>query len=91
MTPDRARTLETLARGCDLLLAEASFVEGGDNPTHVHMTGKQAALTATAAGVSRLVLTHIPPWHSRDAVLAEAAPHFSGDLSVALPGETYDV
>ncbi len=84
-------TLEALAKDCDLLLAEASFVEGDDNPMHVHLTGKQAALIATAAGAQRLVLTHIPPWHSREAVLAEAAPYFPGELSVALPGETYDV
>jgi ribonuclease BN (tRNA processing enzyme) len=83
--------LEQLAKDCDLLLAEASFLEGPDNPPHLHLTGKQTALIAEAAGARRLVLTHIPPWHSRDAVLDEAAGHFGGDVSLATPGTTYEV
>ncbi|MGI8577929.1 MAG: MBL fold metallo-hydrolase [Nocardioidaceae bacterium] len=81
--------LEELAEDCDLLLAEASFMEGGDNPSNLHLTGKQAALAANRAGAGRLVLTHIPPWHDREAVLREAIPHFPGDTSLALPGATY--
>ncbi|MBA2697933.1 MAG: MBL fold metallo-hydrolase [Nocardioidaceae bacterium] len=84
-------SLNELAKDCDLLLAEASFLEGPDNPPHLHLTGKQTALIAEAAGAGRLVLTHIPPWHSRDAVLAEAGPHFGGDVSLAAPGTTYEV
>ncbi len=83
--------LGRLAEECDLLLAEASFVEGADNPPHLHLTGKQAAVVAETAGAQRLVLTHIPPWHSPQAVLEEAAPHFAGHLSLASPGATYDV
>jgi len=83
--------LERLAKDCDLLLAEASFVEGTDNPPHLHLTGKQTALVAESAGAGRLVLTHIPPWHRREQVLAEAAPHFRGDVSLASAGTTYDI
>lgn len=84
-------SLEQLAKGCDLLLAEASFVEGEDNPPHVHMTAQQTAATADRAGVGRLLLTHIPPWYSRAAVLAAAQPHFRGDTDLALPDRSYDV
>lgn len=83
--------LEQLASGCDLLLAEASFLDGVDNPPHLHLTGKQTACIAEAAGARHLVLTHIPPWHARDAVLAEATPHFGGHLSLASAGTTYDI
>jgi len=80
-----------LAKGADLLLAEASFLEGGVNPPNVHMTGREAALAATDAGVGRLVITHVPPWYTRDVVFAEARPHFTGQASMATPGATYEV
>lgn len=83
--------LDELAKDCDLLLAEASFVEGGDNPDALHLTGQQAAVAAERAGVGRLVLTHIPAWHDPELVLAEAAPHYSGDTSLASPAAVYDV
>jgi ribonuclease BN (tRNA processing enzyme) len=55
------------------------------------MTGKEAATVAERARVGRLVLTHIPPWHSPGAVLAEAAPHFSGETALARCGATFVV
>lgn len=84
-------SLDEVAKDCDLLLAEASFVDGDDNPDSLHMTGRDAAETAERAGVGRLVLTHIPAWYSPERVLAEARPHFSGDTALAFPGAVYDV
>lgn len=84
-------SLTAAAQGADLLLAEAAFLASADNPPDVHLTGLDCAAIATAAGVDRLVLTHIPPWHSRDVVLAEASSAFSGELGVAVVGATYDV
>ncbi|MGH3472111.1 MAG: MBL fold metallo-hydrolase, partial [Nocardioidaceae bacterium] len=83
--------LDALAQGCDLLLAEASFLEGDDNPPRLHMTGRQAAELAERSRAAQLVLTHVPPWHNRAQVLAEASPHFRGDISLALPGAAYKV
>ncbi|MEJ7742649.1 MAG: MBL fold metallo-hydrolase [Nocardioidaceae bacterium] len=83
--------LEALAGGCDLLLAEAAFLERPGNPEHLHLTGRQAAETASRAGAGRLVLTHVPPWYSPADVLAEASPHFEGDIELAAPGNQYDV
>jgi ribonuclease BN (tRNA processing enzyme) len=83
--------LVEVAKDCDLLLAEASFLERSDNPHRLHMTGPDAASTAERAGAGRLVLTHIPAWHDREEVLAEARPHFSGDTSLASAGAVYDV
>jgi ribonuclease BN (tRNA processing enzyme) len=74
------------------LLAESSFVEGGrHNPMDMHLTGRQAALTAERAGVGQLVLTHIPPWHDREVVRSEAVPHFAGPVSLAVTGASYDL
>lgn len=83
--------LVAIARGADVLLAEASFLEGADNPEHLHLTGPEAATIATRAGVERLVLTHVPPWYDREKILAEAAPHFAGPLDVARPGLTLTI
>jgi ribonuclease BN (tRNA processing enzyme) len=83
--------LDEIADGCDLLLAEASFVEGGDNPEHLHLTGADAGRVADKAGVGRLVLTHVPPWHDPQVALSEARAHYPGDVEVAAPGAGYDV
>jgi ribonuclease BN (tRNA processing enzyme) len=83
--------IETFGRGCDLMLSEASFVETVVNPENLHMTGKEAAELTAAAGVPRLVLTHIPPWYSPDVVYAEARPHFDGELLLAEPGAVYEI
>ncbi len=83
--------LVELAEGCDLLLAEAAFREREGNPAHLHMTGKEAAQTAERAGAGRLVLTHIPPWYSPADILAEATPHFSGEVTLAAAGDAYEV
>ena len=83
--------LVDLARGTDLLLAEASFREGEENPEGLHMTGKEAAETAVRAGAGRLVLTHIPPWYDPKVALDEARPVFDGPLDLARSGATYDV
>lgn len=78
------------ARGADLLLAEASFEEGADNPPDLHLTGRDCAALANAADAPRLVLTHIPPWHDPEVVLAEARADYDGDLSLARAGDVHD-
>ncbi len=86
------RGLDEIAKGCDLLLAEASFLETEpDNPPGLHLTGREAADAAQRAGVGRLVLTHIPPWYDADVVMAEATPHFDGPMSLARRGASYDI
>jgi ribonuclease BN (tRNA processing enzyme) len=80
-----------LARDADLLLCESAFREGADNQKDVHLTGKQAAEHAAKAGVGALMITHIPPWHDHDRVLAEARPHFDGPITLARRGERHRV
>jgi ribonuclease BN (tRNA processing enzyme) len=81
--------LVDLAADSDVLLCEAAFVEGGHNPSDLHLTGKQAGAAAAEAGVSRLVLTHIPPWHDPQVVEAEAREAYAGPLALAVTGATY--
>ena len=83
--------LERAAEGADLLLAEASFVELQDNPPGLHLTGRQAGEAAKRAGVKRLVLTHIPPWHNRQTSLDEAHEVYDGPIHVAETGQVYEV
>jgi ribonuclease BN (tRNA processing enzyme) len=83
--------LVELARGAQLMLCEASFAEGPDNPPALHLTGRQAGEHATQAGVGKLVLTHVPPWQDPQQILAEARPAFAGALELAVPGAAYEV
>ena len=80
-----------LAAGSDLLLCEAA--RPGDEsayPPGLHLTGAQAGEHAATAGVSRLLLTHIPPWVDADAQLADARTIFAA-AELAEPGATYDI
>ncbi|HET9648788.1 MAG TPA: MBL fold metallo-hydrolase [Microlunatus sp.] len=78
--------LTELARGADLLLAEAGFLDAPDNPPGIHLSGRDAAQIAAAAGVRRLVLTHIPAWNEPERVLAEARAAFKGPIDLAASG-----
>jgi ribonuclease BN (tRNA processing enzyme) len=80
-----------LAHSVDLLLVESSFLDQPGNPDGMHLSGAQAAAIGQAAGVAAVVLTHIPPWYEPDRVLAEAAPHFDGPISLAKPGAVWEV
>lgn len=80
-----------LADRADLLLAEASFVEGGLNPPDLHLTGREAGVMAQRAGAGRLVVTHVPPWHDPQLAVAEARGTFDGPVELARAGATFDV
>ncbi len=86
---DSCSNLIELARGADLFLSEASFVEGRDENRGVHLTGKRAGEAATEADVRRLVLTHIPVWTDTDTVLKEARQAYLGPVEAAQAGATY--
>ncbi|HQR80429.1 MAG TPA: MBL fold metallo-hydrolase [Actinomycetota bacterium] len=83
--------LVDLARGADLALFEASFVEHPDNPADLHLTGAEAADHAARAGVGRLVLTHLVAWNDNEQVRAEAAAAYDGELLLASSGLQVEV
>jgi ribonuclease BN (tRNA processing enzyme) len=88
--------LVELARGADVLLCEASWphvVPGRytEPPAGLHLSGRQAGEHAAAAGVGRLLLTHVPVWCDPAAVLAEARETFDGPVELVAPDATYAV
>ncbi len=69
--------LTDLARGADLLLAEATLSGADYDPSHaIHLTPTLAAELAAKAGAGRLLLTHIWPHYDRQAMLDEARQLF---------------
>ena len=78
--------LVRLAEGVDLLLCEASFLEGENIRPNLHLTARQAAAHAARAGAGQLLLTHLVPWNDRDRTLAEASETYRGPLSLATSG-----
>jgi len=81
--------LTELCRGADLLICEATYVGHVKVEPGVHMWAREAGELAQAAGVGRLVLTHI--WGSfdpQDAVI-EASDAFDGPIEAATEGKTY--
>ena len=79
------------ARDADLFLCEASFLEGGENPPDLHLTGLEAGQAATAAGARRLLITHVPPWFDAQETLREAVSAYSGKAELAMAGTSYNV
>ncbi|NLN07482.1 MAG: MBL fold metallo-hydrolase [Firmicutes bacterium] len=79
------------AAGADLFLCEANYLRsdlesGGKN----HLAAFQAAGTARAAGVKRLVLTHHHPERNPKDALQEAGAIFPR-VELAYPGSSYEL
>jgi ribonuclease Z len=75
-----------LADGADLLVIESTFLDEDADlaTTYGHLTASQAARVAAESGVRTLVLTHFSQRYPEpERFVAEANPHFTGDLVVA--------
>jgi ribonuclease Z len=75
-----------LAEGVDMLVIESTFLdEDAAMAVQVgHLTASQAAMVAQQSGVRMLVLTHFSQRYADSArFLAEARPHFGGEIIVA--------
>jgi ribonuclease BN (tRNA processing enzyme) len=87
-----AAPLEELTAGADVLLAEASWTDAEDRPRDLHLSGRQAGRLARAAGVGRLLVTHVPPWTDQDAVLGEAREEFGAEVTeLVVKGASFDI
>ncbi|MCU1623406.1 MAG: beta-lactamase domain protein [Frankiales bacterium] len=80
-----------LARDADLFLCEASWPSSPAPPEGIHLTGREAGEHAAAAGVRKLLLTHLMPFHDPMAMLNEAKETYDGELELAHVGTTYEV
>jgi ribonuclease BN (tRNA processing enzyme) len=88
---DSCDNLTPLMAGADLVLADSAFVDGRDEVRGVHLTGSRAAqAAATAGGVKRLVLTHLPAWNDAEVCRAQAES-FWPDVEVARPDDVYEL
>ena len=76
----------SLGDGIDLAMCDASHGSEHEDEGIPHMSARQAARAAAAAGVGRLVLTHLAPGCDPGAQLAEASEVFAGEVEVARPG-----
>lgn len=79
------------ARGADLLLSEAAFIEGGPDVRGLHLTGRRAGELASAAGSRHLVLTHLQPWTPQSTVRSEALTAYDGPVDLAEPGAVWEL
>ena len=84
--------LVDLARGADLLLAEASSVdEVGNDMSGLLSSAGQRGDDARVADVAMLVLTHLLPGEDRAAARDRASARFAGPVEVARPGLVIEV
>jgi len=79
-----------IARDSDMFICEASYLDGEDNPPDVHLTGNEAGRAASAAGVGRLLVTHLVPWGDPDRSMSEVAAAWNGSLDRARSGMVID-
>ena len=82
--------VEELARGTDVLLAEAAHPETPGLPPGLHLTGREAGELAAAAGVRRLLVTHVPAWVEPEVQLAAARQAFPA-AELARHGAVHDI
>ena len=73
------------ARGVDVLIHESGGLDAHAAEVHRlgHSTAGDAARVAAAAGVGRLILTHIPADSLAEPMLAEARAAFGGPVELA--------
>lgn len=83
--------LVDLAMGADVALFEAGWPAGSPDGEGLHLTPAEAGMHARAAGVGRLIVTHVPPWASREAAREEAALTFGDAVELATPGATFEI
>jgi ribonuclease BN (tRNA processing enzyme) len=83
--------LVELARGADVLLAEAGWAGGPESVPNLHLTGAAAGSHAQQAGGGRLVVTHVPAWGSVEAALVGARSTFAGPVEAARAGQVLHI
>ena len=82
--------LVAAARGADVLIAEATL-PSPEPDQDVHMSAEEAGRVGRAAGVGRLVLTHISDELDVERSRRLASEAFGGEAEVAAGGAVYEV
>ena len=83
----KSEKISEFAKGCDLLIHDATFLDGQESIAAVtrHSTSRDAGGMANIAGARKLVLTHISPGNegADKRYLAQASAVFDGRIVVA--------
>ncbi|WP_230686926.1 MBL fold metallo-hydrolase [Catellatospora vulcania] len=77
-------SLDKLAQGCEVLLAEGAGFDDTGVPRH--LTAGDAGRLAARSGARLLVLTHLRSWLDHGRLLDEAARHAGCPVVLAHPG-----
>jgi ribonuclease BN (tRNA processing enzyme) len=81
-----------LARGADLLLAEATYVDQVPEESRRYLTSaRQAGRQAKDAGAGHLLLTHLQPGTDATAADAAARAGYPGQVGIATSGLIFDL
>jgi ribonuclease BN (tRNA processing enzyme) len=80
--------LVQVARDADLFLCEAGTTA---HSSPLHLNAGQAGEIATAAGVRRLVLTHLRPGDAPEQAKRLAGRTYAGDIEVASEGAEFEI
>ncbi|QFY10157.1 MBL fold metallo-hydrolase [Nonomuraea phyllanthi] len=87
-SPDRVE----LARGADLLLAEATYVDRVPEDSRRYLaSARQAGRQALEADARHLLLTHLQPGTDTRAALAAAGAGYDGEIGIATSGLVFDL
>ncbi|HET9443256.1 MAG TPA: MBL fold metallo-hydrolase [Acidimicrobiales bacterium] len=83
-------SLEQLGPGIDLAICEATFLRSHEGSVQ-HLSARQAGESARAAGVRRLVLSHLQPGLNPDASRDEGSAAFGALVEMAAEHQIYEV
>jgi ribonuclease BN (tRNA processing enzyme) len=85
-------SLAALGAGIGVAVVEATFLAADVGASEaLHRTAAFTGEDARAAGVDRLVVTHVPPTGDGEAHRAEAEATFGGPAMLATPHERYEL
>lgn len=74
------------AKDADLLITDCNFYAGQDASKAGHMTSSQGATIAEKAGVSELILSHLPQFGDHSRLMDEGSEQFNGKIRLAYEG-----
>lgn len=80
---------DEFGHGVDAAFCDASHLSGLEGQGIPHLSAREAAVRARAAGAARLVLTHLVPGSDPEAHRDEAAAAYGGPVDVAAPGAVF--
>lgn len=88
---DTGKHFSFLPFGAPVHLALCEATVPGDDAGGVHLTGAEAGALAREAGAEHLLLTHLVPGTDPARRRSEAEATYEGPVSMAAPGDTYEV